>query len=471
MIYAPILRVFIVIFISSAFFAVQGQEDPPQYTQWIDYLYNISAKQEHYVITTFKLPEVIANPSIIPWVYDNDPNHPYVLISWCGGGYSCPYYVTSFGKTQEEWKKVKNTDNFEVFSDHTPTWRQPFKGGDIRLYMVDGTIRITYVMQVGKFQCFYWAQLYYSHALDALYILHPGNKANIEEEAGQRSQKNWSPFVYDFSNNHQLTDKNNPNGIRRNGSENLFIYSVNPHRIVVGNESMNDGQVKMHTVARSEVVLSKSETVTETKTVTSEDKLTTTTVTTTVTKEIPFTDLTTDQVTAELWKYGEPRGGTPCVLIHTKYGPRYLTFFHSQAKLGLPYILSYYMGAYLFNSEPPFEITHITPDAIIPKPLYDEANGWAFKAIDYIVFPVGLLVKEDTLYVTLGRNDNSGWTLILNQTLFVDSLVPVRTKILENKFFKHLSYSAVHTDADSGSGSSGDRKAAKRRNDRRLRGA
>ena len=34
----------------------------------------------------------------------------------------------------------------------------------------------------------------------------------------------------------------------------------------------------------------------------------------------------------------------------------------------------------------------------------DENNGWAYKTIDYIVFPVGLLALGPSLLITLGRN-------------------------------------------------------------------
>ena len=67
--------------------------------------------------------------------------------------------------------------------------------------------------------------------------------------------------------------------------------------------------------------------------------------------------------------------------------------------------------------------------------MYDENNGWAFKAIDYIVFPIGLmrLQNTDSLLVTLGRNDKSGWLLELNLTGLVETLEPVRSKVLENR--------------------------------------
>ena len=129
------------------------------------------------------------------------------------------------------------------------------------------------------------------------------------------------------------------------------------------------------------------------------------------------------------------------MLVETKHGPRYLTFFHSQCKCSIGYILTYYFGAYLFEAEPPFAITHWTPHPIIPKPLYDENNGWAFKAIDYIVFPIGLLVRNGTAFVSMGRNDNSGWAVVMNTAALVDDLLPVKSSVVVNKFHKHEYFS------------------------------
>ena len=119
-------------------------------------------------------------------------------------------------------------------------------------------------------------------------------------------------------------------------------------------------------------------------------------------------------------------------------------------------------GAYLFNPTPPFAVTHFSPEPIIPLPLYginkapffqtihfiynifscaDEKNGWAFKSIDFIVFPVGLLSIGDSLLVTVGRNDNSGWAVVMNTAALVDDLLPVKSSVVVNKFHKHEYFS------------------------------
>ena len=44
---------------------------------------------------------------------------------------------------------------------------------------------------------------------------------------------------------------------------------------------------------------------------------------------------------------------------------------------------------------PPFGISHILKVPIYPKDLYDETQGgWAYKAVDYIVYPLGNIVID-----------------------------------------------------------------------------
>lgn len=101
------------------------------------------------------------------------------------------------------------------------------------------------------------------------------------------------------------------------------------------------------------------------------------------------------------------------------------------------------MGAYLFDTAPPFEITHFSTEPIVAQDHYDERNGWAFKAIDYIVFPCGVEVVGDMLIISLGRNDHEGWMLFLNMTGLVDSLEPVRSYVTTNRFHAHESYTIL----------------------------
>lgn len=87
------------------------------------------------------------------------------------------------------------------------------------------------------------------------------------------------------------------------------------------------------------------------------------------------------------------------------------------------------MGAYLFEPFPPFRITHLTPEPIFPNALYNETYGWSYRTIDYIVFPTGLVVKNDTILVSLGKNDRSGWMVEMSKDGLVDYMMPVESKV------------------------------------------
>ena len=111
------------------------------------------------------------------------------------------------------------------------------------------------------------------------------------------------------------------------------------------------------------------------------------------------------------WRYGTIRGGTPSVLVDG----RYLGFFHSSsyarsATTGSTPIFHYFMGAYAFESKPPFKITHITPHPIIGEHFYDPS--------DYpkrVVFPGGFIVRGDMIYVAIGIDDSQLWISSITQ--------------------------------------------------------
>ncbi len=96
------------------------------------------------------------------------------------------------------------------------------------------------------------------------------------------------------------------------------------------------------------------------------------------------------------WKYGHPRGGTCPIRI----GKQYLSFFHSS----LPWRggkRRYYMGAYAFEAEPPFQITAVTP-----KPLLvgSQDDPWA-EGKPLVVFPCAALHEFGVWTISLGVND------------------------------------------------------------------
>jgi len=103
------------------------------------------------------------------------------------------------------------------------------------------------------------------------------------------------------------------------------------------------------------------------------------------------------------WLWGEPRGGSPPVLV----GTHYYAFFHSSlyhrtledgAKRR-----RYYMGAYRFSALPPYEITGMTTDPILSGSMYDRRNPGA----PACVFPCGALLQNGKWLVSLGVGDTA----------------------------------------------------------------
>ena len=133
-----------------------------------------------------------------------------------------------------------------------------------------------------------------------------------------------------------------------------------------------------------------------------------------------------DYLVHKVWKYGQPRGGSQAELIDTPYGKRYLTFFHSSIKRGYN-LVTYFGGAYLFQSENPYEITHISSEPLSPKSFYNVSQGWMSKTLDFVVFPTAFIKTNDTLYVSFGVQDSSGYIVALNCTSFLLSLTPLPT--------------------------------------------
>ena len=103
------------------------------------------------------------------------------------------------------------------------------------------------------------------------------------------------------------------------------------------------------------------------------------------------------------WKFGTPRGGTPPVLI----GDEYVTLFHSSFDW-MPYWHRnrYCIGAYAFESKPPFKITRFTR-----KPILMGSSNKPDKIVPHAnVFVMGATIDRESLFVTAGINDETcGW--------------------------------------------------------------
>ncbi|MDE3046203.1 MAG: hypothetical protein KGJ02_06125 [Verrucomicrobiota bacterium] len=122
------------------------------------------------------------------------------------------------------------------------------------------------------------------------------------------------------------------------------------------------------------------------------------------------------------WKWGTPRGSTPALLVDGEY----LTFFHSGIYMASEAswdveLWHYFMGAYTFSAEPPFEIIKITPAPLI-------ADGFYTKSYrpKRVIFPSGYVVAEPYIYVSYGKDDEELWVATLDKKALFKFLKPVK---------------------------------------------
>lgn len=123
------------------------------------------------------------------------------------------------------------------------------------------------------------------------------------------------------------------------------------------------------------------------------------------------------------WPYGGLRGGTPAVLVDGEY----LAFFHSgeikrTSASEFHELWHYFMGAYTFEAEPPFEMTKISPEPI---------NAPEFYTYSYyskrVIYPGGFVVDGPDLHLAYGKDDCEVWVATIDLEELKNSLVPVKT--------------------------------------------
>lgn len=101
------------------------------------------------------------------------------------------------------------------------------------------------------------------------------------------------------------------------------------------------------------------------------------------------------------WNYGEPRGGTMPIQV----GDEYVCFFHSSMTWQKPK-RRYYMGAYTFSNQPPYEILRFTPEPLMAGSEDD------FRSLGgpLVIFPNGAVLRDGGWIVAFGVNDEAcGW--------------------------------------------------------------
>ncbi len=110
-----------------------------------------------------------------------------------------------------------------------------------------------------------------------------------------------------------------------------------------------------------------------------------------------------------IWMHGEPRGGSPPVLVDGGYW----SFFHSFTPHAWPK-RRYHMGAYSFEAKPPFRITRMTTIPILSGSNNDPKDD----RFPLTVFPGGALYREGKWLVVMGVNDvKCGWIRIPHDEL------------------------------------------------------
>lgn len=130
------------------------------------------------------------------------------------------------------------------------------------------------------------------------------------------------------------------------------------------------------------------------------------------------------------WDWGELRGGTPAIALEKSY----LAFFHSSTKMATVHsqgrqVLHYFMGAYLFDLNPPFKIRQMSSQPIIGKNFYHGETYTPYWKPVVAVFPCGLVVDKDYIWVAYGRQDHELWIMKIDKEGLLKSLIPISEKL------------------------------------------
>jgi len=127
------------------------------------------------------------------------------------------------------------------------------------------------------------------------------------------------------------------------------------------------------------------------------------------------------------WNFGLLRGGTPAV----KIGDEYLSFFHSSIRMASlqsngQTMLHYFMGAYTFSASPPFGLKRISPEPIVGRDFYNGPNPYKhYWQPGMYVFPGGILVEDDFIWIAYGRQDHEAWVAKLDKKGLLESLIDI----------------------------------------------
>lgn len=122
------------------------------------------------------------------------------------------------------------------------------------------------------------------------------------------------------------------------------------------------------------------------------------------------------------WRLGPIRGGTPAQLVDGEY----LAFFHSGEITVSPSsdhreLWHYFMGAYTFSADPPFEITKVSAEPLDAPEFYTYSNYEK-----RVIYPGGFVVVGSNVYVVYGKDDSEVWIATIDLNTLRDSMKSVK---------------------------------------------
>jgi predicted GH43/DUF377 family glycosyl hydrolase len=118
------------------------------------------------------------------------------------------------------------------------------------------------------------------------------------------------------------------------------------------------------------------------------------------------------------WNYGTLRGSSAACLVDGEY----LSLFHSSKYMSSESSYDqmawhYFMGAYTFAANPPFQITRISKKPIVKDHFYEPTDYWK-----KVIFPGGFVVDGNRIHIAYGKNDSEIWIATLDKDKLLESL-------------------------------------------------
>lgn len=125
------------------------------------------------------------------------------------------------------------------------------------------------------------------------------------------------------------------------------------------------------------------------------------------------------------WDWGQMRGGTQAEMVDGEY----LAFFHSSVDArsdvsNYKKYIHYFMGAYTFSAQPPFELTKMTQFPIFDKGFYTQSNYYK-----RVIFPGGFAVDGDYIYLAYGKDDCEVWIAKMSKSELFNQLKPLDSNL------------------------------------------